>query len=182
MCGLMKSALLTPLVLLAMAVSLRAQNAPLAPLPDDGFVRLEQIVSDFHANPAAAEQKYHGQHLKVYGRVGEIRSGTGEAGHPLIVFLRLPGVKSPDVKCKFTADAFPNGVGVNIADDGSQASLYRHNGSGNDVDMGAFVSKDQNVGISGAVRNYFAGDLVLTDCKKIKSDKLHALLKAHNVQ
>lgn len=172
------------LLLTAMAGAF-AQNTPaLPPLPPDGFVTLQQIVGDFTAQPQAALQKYQGQRVLVYGRVGQVAQANDSEGNPLNVFLQLPNNPTPDVKCVFTLADIPGwaqDAEVQIPDDGSQAVIARRNQEGNVTREKPFVVVGQNVGIHGTFDRFEAGDVVLKDAKKAGPEKLAEILNQHGI-
>jgi hypothetical protein len=173
-----------PLALLATVAGLFAQNATLAPLPPDGFVTLEQVVSDFSTQPEAALRKYNGQRLLVYGRVGQIAQSQDSAGNPLQVFLQLANNPTPDVKCVFPLAELPGwtqDATVQVSEDGSQASVFRRGRDGNVKDDTAFVTVGERIGVRGTFDNFVAGDVVLKDCKKEHPEKLMEVLRQHGI-
>ena len=175
---------LLPFLLLVTATGLFAQTAQLAPLPPDGFVTLAQVISDFSSQPEAATQKYNGQRILVYGRVGQIAQSQDSAGNPLQVFLQLANNNTPDVKCTFTLADLPGWTQdstIQIADDGSQASVSRRGRDGNVKDETAYVTVGQNIGVHGTFDSFIAGDVVLKDCKKVETEKLMKALKEHGI-
>jgi hypothetical protein len=175
---------LFPLALLVKATGLFAQTAQLTPLPPDGFVTLAQVVSDFSSQPEAALQKYNGQRILVYGRVGQIAQSQDSAGNPLQVFLQQANNNTPDVKCIFTLSDLPGwtqDATIQISEDGSQASVSRRGRDGNVKDESAYFTVGENVGVHGTFDNFVAGDVVLKDCKKLRPEKLMEVLKEHGI-
>jgi len=175
---------LLPFLLLVTATGVFAQTAQLAPLPPDGFVTLAQVVSDFSSQPEAATQKYNGQRILVYGRVGQIAQSQDSSGNPLQVFLQLANNNTPDVKCVFTLADLPGwsqNSTIQVSEDGSQASVSRRGGDGVVKDETAYVTVGQNIGVRGTFDSFIAGDVVLKDCKKERPEKMDEVLKEHGV-
>lgn len=176
-----------PLLLLSLlaAVSLNAQDAPaLQPLPPDGFVTLQQIMSDFSSNQVAAMQKYNGMRVLVYGRVGQVGQSDDSAGNPLTVFLQQANDSTPDVKCVFTSADIPAGyqdAQVRISEDGTQASIYHRNFEGNLTRERPYVEVGQNLGVHGTFDNFVAGDIVLKDCRKVLPQRMMEILGEHGL-
>jgi hypothetical protein len=175
---------LLPLALLVTATSLLAQTAPLTPLPPDGFVTLAQVISDFSSQPEVATQKYNGQRILVYGRVGQIAQSQDSAGNPLQVFLQQANNTTPDVKCTFTLAELPGWTQdstIQISEDGSQASVFRRGRDGEAKDAKAYVTVGENIGVHGTFEGFIAGDVSLKDCKKVPTEKLMPVLKEHGI-
>ncbi len=175
---------LLPLALLVTAAGLFAQTAALSPLPPDGFVTLAQVMSDFSSQPEAATQKYNGQRLLVYGRVGQIAQSQDSAGNPLQIFLQQANDTTPDVKCTFTLADLPDwtqNAGIKVSEDGSQASMFHRNGDGTINKEHALFTVGQTVGIHGTFDSFVAGDVGLKDCKKVATEKLMGVLKEHGI-
>lgn len=173
-----------PFALLVTATGLFAQTAQLAPLPPDGFVTLQQVVSDFSTQPDAAAQKYNGQRILVYGRVGQVAQSQDAEGNPLEIYLQLANNNTPDVKCVFTLADLPGwsqDSTIQIPDDGSQAGIFRRGRDGNVKDEKAFVTVGQNIGVHGTFDRFVAGDVVLKDCKKLGPEKLMEVLKQNGI-
>lgn len=173
-----------PLALLLSITGLFAQSPTLAPLPPDGFVTLTQVVSDFSSQPQAALQKYQGQRIFVYGRVGQVAQSDDAAGNPLNVFLQLADNPTPDVKCVFTQADIPEwgqGAQLQISSDDNQAVMFHRNREGNVGTEKPFVVEGQTVGIRGTFDNFVAGDVVLKDCNKETPEKLMKVLKEHGI-
>lgn len=172
------------LLTLATCTAVFAQTPALPPLPPDGFVTLQQIIGDFAAQPEAAAQKYQGQRVLVYGRVGQVAQSDDAEGNPLDVFLQLPNNPTPDVKCVFTLAELPGWAQdsqVVIPDDGSQAVISRRNAEGEVKDQRPFVIVGENVGIHGTFDRFVAGDIILKDAKKVGPEKLREVLNEHGI-
>lgn len=173
-----------PFALLVTATGLFAQTAQLAPLPPDGFVTLAQVMNDFSTQPEAATQKYNGQRILVYGRVGQIAQSQDSAGNPLQVFLQQANDTTPDVKCTFTLSDLPGwsqNSGIQIPDDGSQASVFHRGHDGNVKNESAYVTVGETIGVHGTFDSFVAGDVVLKDCKKVNKEKLMEVLREHGI-
>lgn len=173
---------LSLLALLLSATLVSAQS--LAPLPPDGFVTLAQIVSDFSTAPDAANQKYNGQRVLVYGTVGQLSQGEGGSSNPLAVYLQLPNNTTPDVKAIFTLSDIPpagQDAAVQISGDGRQATIFHRNIEGDLNRQQPFVTVGQNLGIRGTFDQLVAGDIVLKDAKKEEKGKLMQILKEHGI-
>ncbi len=177
--------LLLSLLLLPAAALFAQTPAPLAPLAPDGFVTLSQIVSEFAAQPDAAAQKYNGQRILIYGRVGQVEQSDDIEGNPLVIFLQLPNQTTPDVRCIFTLADIPEwgqNATVQISEDGSQAVISHRNQQGNVNKDHVFAVVGQNQGIHGTFDRFVAGDIVLKNCKKANPEKLADILKQNAVQ
>lgn len=173
---------LSLLALLLSATILSAQS--LAPLPPDGFVTLAQIVSDFTTAPDAANQKYNGQRILVYGTVGQLSQGEGSSSNPLAVYLQLPNNTTPDVKAVFTLSDIPpagQDAAVQISGDGRQATIFHRNREGDLNRQRPFVTVGQNIGVRGTFDQLVAGDIVLKDAVKEAPEKLMQILKEHGI-
>lgn len=176
---------IAPLLLLATAAVLHAQNPPaLAPLPPDGFVTLQQIVNDFATQPDAALQKYNGMRLLVYGRVGQLEQSDDSEGNPLTAYLQIPNNPTPDVKCVFTPADVPAGyqdAQVQISEDGTQASIFHRNFQGNLTRERPFLTTGQNIGVHGTFDNFVAGDIILKDCRRVGPERMMQILQEHGI-
>lgn len=137
--------------------------AGLEPLPEDGAVTLEQIVSDFRTDPVAADKKYGGNQITVTGRVGDVENAM-EAGYVLAVYLQEYENTTPDVKCLFARSALPEGATVSVDDTTNQALLTGDGFAGPSDEQQAFVSVDQKVSITGDYDQFIAGNIVLKNC------------------
>lgn len=171
------------LVLFLTATGLFAQ-APLAPLPPDGFVTLEQIVNEFSTQPDAALKKYQGQRVLVYGRVGQVEKSDDSEGNPLTVFLQLAQNPTPDVKCVFGISAIPKreqDAQVEVSEDGTEAVIAHRNEEGNINWQRPFIEEGQNVGIRGTFDNFVAGDIILKDSRKLRPEFLMKVLREHGI-
>lgn len=170
----MKSTLLSLLVFLAAATA-HAQAPALAPLPPNGFVMLEQIVSDFRSNSDAALQKYGGNQVIVYGRVGQVEL-AGDGMNVLNVYLQVFQDPTPDVKAVFAADAFAQNAQVQISADQTQAIVMATNRAGEPGASRPFATVDERLGIKGSFSAYQDGDIILKDCKKLPAEEVERLL------
>ncbi|MBN8711750.1 MAG: hypothetical protein BGO12_07055 [Verrucomicrobia bacterium 61-8] len=168
----MKKLFLLPLLLSAASVFAQAQ---LPPLPSSGFVTLDQIVSEFATQPDAALQKYNGQRIAVYGRVGQVEKSDDIDGNPLVAYLQRANNPSPDVKCVFSSDDVPT-TNVMISDDQSQAIIFRRNSDGQLTEQRPFIVVGENVVIRGTFSNYVAGDVVLKDTHLLKKEEAKKLI------
>src|SRR5262249_46584824 len=129
-------------------------------------------------------QKYQGQRILVYGRIGQVAQANDSEGNPLNVFLQLANNPTPDVKCIFTLADIPGwaqDAEIQIPDDGSQAVIARRNRDGNVSRERPFVVVGQNVGIHGTFDRFEAGDVVLKDAKKVAPEKLMEILQQHGI-
>lgn len=174
---------LASLLLFASASFLFAQT-PLAPLSPDGFVTLEQIVSDFSSQQEAALQKYQGQRLLVYGRVGQIEQSNDSEGNPLTVFLQLASNPTPDVKCVFETSALPKGeqdAEVKVNEDGTEAVVAHRGEDGNIKWQRPYVAEGQNIGVRGTFDSFVAGDIVLKECRKLRPETLKPILQQNGL-
>lgn len=179
----MKSILIS-LALTALAVApLTAQTASsgqLPPLPPDGFVTLQQIVTDFSSAPDAALQKYNGMRILVYGRVGQVTQSQDANGDPLTVFMQLPNQTTPDVKAVFGADDVPTN-NVSVASNQTKADVFHRNWQGELTNERAFIVEGENVGIRGTFDNFVAGDVVLQNSNKLQTSELMKKLTEHGI-
>ena len=176
----MKSILLACTLAAFFAGSLLAQNSTLAPLPPDGFVTLQQIVSDFATSQEAAMQKYNGMRILVYGRVGEVTQSSDSQGDPLTVFMQLPNQTTPDVKAVFGADDVPTN-NVSVASNQTKADVFHRNWQGELTNERAFIVEGENVGIRGTFDNFVAGDVVLQNSHKLQTSELMKKLTEHGI-
>ncbi|MDX2079550.1 MAG: hypothetical protein SFU53_02075 [Terrimicrobiaceae bacterium] len=166
-------------ILAVSLVSVSAQS-DLAPLPPDGFVTLEQIVSDFSSNETAALQKYNGMRILVYGRVGVVTQSDDQDGDPLTVFLQLPNNTTPDVKAVFGTDDIPT-TNMSVAPNESKATVFHRKEDGSLTDERAFIVVGENVGIRGTFDNFVAGDIVLKNAHKVRPEFLNQKLAEHGM-
>jgi len=170
------------LPLLLSASVLLAQTPPLAPLPPDGFVTLDQIVSDFSTQPDAAAQKYNGARVLVYGRVGSVQKSDDIDGNPLVAFLQLASNPTPDVKCVFDDGDIPS-ENVSINSDQTQVTIAKRNDeTGALDDKRPFLIVGQNVGIHGTFSRFTAGDVVLHNSRKVSPEKLAEALQQNGIK
>ena len=175
----MKSILLACTLAAFFAGSLLAQTSALAPLTPDGFVTLQQIVSDFSSDQQAAMQKYDGMRILVYGRVGQLTQSDDSEGDPLTVFLQLPNQTTPDVKAVFGADDLPKNNSVDP--DGSKVDVYHRNWNGDLTKERAFLVEGETTGIRGTFDNFVAGDIVLKNSSKLDTATLMKKLAEHGI-
>lgn len=169
----MKKLFLLPLLLSATSLFAQAQ---LPPLPPSGFVTLDQIVNEFSTQPDAALQKYNGQRIAVYGRVGQVEKSDDTEGNPLVAYLQRADNPSPDVKCVFSADDVPT-TNVMISDDQSQAIIFHRNSEGQLTEQRPFIVVGQNVVIRGTFSNYVAGDIVIKETHLLKKEEAKKLIE-----
>ncbi|MCK9588782.1 MAG: hypothetical protein WC076_13705 [Terrimicrobiaceae bacterium] len=176
----MKSILLVCALAAVFAGSLFAQNSPLAPLPPDGFVTLQQIVNDFSSAPDAALQKYNGMRILVYGRVGQVTQSDDADGDPLTVFMQLPNQTTPDVKAVFGTDDLPS-TNVSVDPNLSKVDVFHRDWEGNLTKEHALIVEGENTGIRGTFDNFVAGDVVLKNCNKLQAGALMKKLAEHGI-
>jgi hypothetical protein len=165
----------TTLALLAICAATLSAQPALAPLPEDGFVTLEQIIDDFSNNEDAALQKYNGMRICVYGRVGEITQSDDEEGDPLAVYMQLPDRTTPDVKAVFDPDFIPSSV-VAVSDNDTRATVYHADWAGNLSNQTSFIVQGEDVAVRGTFDNFVAGDIILKNCFKLSPEALQAKL------
>ena len=177
--GDMKIVTLTLALLCASAIVAFSQPA-LAPLPQDGFVTLEQIVNDFGNAETQALQKYNGMRICVYGRVGSVTQSDDAAGDPLTAYLQLANRTTPDVKAVFDADFIPSSV-VSVADNNTKATVYHADWNGNLSNQSSFIVQGENVAVRGTFDNFVAGDIILKNSFKLAPDVLQRKLAEHGL-
>ena len=175
----MKTLSLALALCVAAMISAYSQS-PLAPLPSDGFVTLEQIVQDFENQPDAALQKYNGMRVCVYGRVGEVTQSDDAEGDPLTVYMQLPNQTTPDVKAVFDQDDIPSGV-IDVADNDTKATVNHRDWNGNLSQQSSFIVQGENVAIRGTFDNFVAGDIILKNSFKLSPDALAQKLTEHGI-
>ncbi|MEI8312885.1 MAG: hypothetical protein WCH98_19220 [Verrucomicrobiota bacterium] len=175
----MKSILLVCTSAAIFAGSLLAQNSTLAPLPPDGFVTLQQVVTDFATAEDAALQKYKGMRILVYGRVGQVTQSHDAEGDPLAVYMQLQNQTTPDVKAVFGADDMPKNNQVDP--NHSKVDVFHRNWEGNLTKEHAFIVQGENTGIRGTFDNFVAGDVVLKNCHKLETGVLMKKLAEHGI-
>ena len=162
------------------------EAAALKPLPPDGFVTLQEIVSDFSTNETAAMQKYNGMRITVYGRVGQVTQSYDEDGDPLVVYLQLPNNPTPDVKCVFNTAGVPQGGTVVVENNNQEADFYRHRRDRWDNELTPAESPiditGQMAGIVGTFDNFEAGDIILRECRRLREQPLMQLLSQHGIE
>ncbi len=170
-----------PAALLFLTVTCGFSQAPALPaLPPDGFVTLDQIVSDFSTNPDAAQQKYNGMRILVYGRVGQVAQSDDADGDPLCVYMQLPNQTTPDVKAVFGADDIPT-TNLSVADNGSKATVFHRDWEGTLTKERSFIVTGENVGIRGTFNGFVAGDIVLQNSFKLRPAILREKLAEHGI-
>jgi hypothetical protein len=154
------------------------QPAPLIPLPANGLVSLETITGDFRNSPDAATNKYQGNLLIVYGRVGQLKTPGGENPHSVLdVYLQDEKNASPDVKAVFQQDALPENTSLDVSGDGSQAILFVRRG--NDVirRQEPFITVNQQIAVQGSFKELMAGDIKLENCTLVSPERLRELMQ-----
>ena len=176
----MKTALLIASLATSIVGSAFAQSPALPALPPDGFVTLQQIVSDFSTAPDAALQKYNGMRILVYGRVGQLAQPSDAQGDPLAVFMQLPNQTTPDVKAVFTAADVPT-TNLSISDDDTQVAVFHRDWEGTLSSEKSFLVEGENVGIRGTFDNFVAGDVVLKNSSKLGTASLMKKLAEHGI-
>lgn len=170
-------------LLIALAAPLAAQNiyAPtkiarmdaasyLQPLAKDGVVPFKTIAGDFASNENAATGKYAGRRITVIGRVASLTNGNSE-NKVLVVTLQDASATLPVVKCNFLFGSIPENSSIEISSDGSEAFLLRRDRSGNILGRQSYLSVGQKVAIKGDFKELKVGDIVLTGCKLLSSEK-----------
>jgi tRNA_anti-like len=183
----MKSPQIALLFGLSLAAPLAAQNsyAPtkiarmdaasyLQPLPKDGVVSLKTLAGDFASNETAATGKYADRRITVIGRVSSLSNGNSE-NKVLAVTLQDASANLPAVKCNFLFGSIPQNSSIEVSSDGSQAFLIRRDRSGNILGREPYLSVDQKVAIKGDFKELKVGDIVLTACKLLSSEKRRML-------
>jgi hypothetical protein len=129
-------------------------------------------------------QKYQGQRILVYGRVGQIEKSDDSEGNPLTVYLQLAQNPTPDVKCVFGIADIPRreqDAQVQVSDDGTEAVIAHRNEEGNINWQRPYMEEGQTVGIRGTFDNFVAGDIVLKDSRKLRPETLMPILQQHNI-
>lgn len=179
----MTSPRILPLLFLSLVAPLAAQNiysptkiarmdaaSYLQPLPKDGVVPLKMIAGDFASNETAATGKYAGRRITVIGRIASVTDGNSE-NKALVVTLQDASAALPAVKCNFLFGALPENSSIEISSDGSQASLLRRDRAGNILGRQPYLSVGQKVAIKGDFKELKVGDIVLTACRLLSSEK-----------
>jgi len=174
----MKTLSIASAILIASALAAFSQS-PLAPLPPDGFVTLQQIVQDFTSQPDDALQKYNGMRICVYGRVGKVEQSDDDDADPLAVTMQLQNQTTPAVKAYFDQDDIP-GV-VDVVDDQNKATIYHRDWAGNLSDQKSFIVGGENVAIRGTFDNFVAGDIILKNSFKLSPEALAQKLSEHGI-
>jgi hypothetical protein len=174
----MKTLSIASAILFASAVAAFSQS-PLAPLPPDGFVTLQQIVQDFTSQPDDALQKYNGMRICVYGRVGKVEQSDDDDADPLAVTMQLQNQTTPAVKAYFDQDDIP-GV-VDVVDDQNKATIYHRDWAGNLSDQKSFIVGGENAAIRGTFDNFVVGDIVLKNSFKLSPEALSQKLSEHGI-
>ena len=161
-------------VWLATIVTLSAQTPGLAPLPENGWVTLEQIVGDFRSNADAALQKYGGNQVIVFGRVGKVEQ-PGDGNNVLNVYLQEFNDPTPDVKAVFAATAFRENAQIQFSADGSQASEVVMNSENLPARTIPIATVDERIAIKGSFSDFQVGDIILKDCRKLTKEEVAKL-------
>jgi hypothetical protein len=174
----MKTLSIASAILIASALAAFSQS-PLAPLPPDGFVTLQQIVQDFTSQPDDALQKYNGMRICVYGRVGKVEQSDDDDADPLAVTMQLQNQTTPAVKAYFDQDDIP-GV-VDVVDDQNKATIYHRDWAGNLSDQKSFIVGGENAAIRGTFDNFVAGDIILKNSFKLSPEALAQKLSEHGI-
>ena len=174
----MKTLSIASAILIASALAAFSQS-PLAPLPPDGFVTLQQIVQDFTSQPDDALQKYNGMRFCVYGRVGKVEQSDDDDADPLAVTMQLQNQTTPAVKAYFDQDDIP-GV-VDVVDDQNKATIYHRDWAGNLSDQKSFIVGGENAAIRGTFDNFVVGDIVLKNSFKLSPEALSQKLSEHGI-
>jgi len=146
----------------------------LQPLPKNGAVSLKTIAGDFASNSQAAAGKYAGRRITVIGRVAMLGNGSSE-NKILVVTLQDAAASLPAVKCNFLFGSLPQNSSIEISGDGSQATLVQRDRSGAVLGRQSYLSVGQKVAIKGDFQELKVGDIVLTACKLLSSEKRRAL-------
>ncbi|MEO8207252.1 MAG: hypothetical protein ABI615_13810 [Chthoniobacterales bacterium] len=181
----MKKLILPALLLVAATCAFAQSNtpapAPLKKLPLNGFVTLKEITDDFTNSPDAAQKKYVGRRIIVFGRVGKISSGSGN--NVLVVYLQRRNHSTPDVKGKVTMDALPANTSVGVSDDGTQAMLMHRGPRTQEIRRdNILIAIDENIALKGSCTGNVAGDIILEDVKLIRHKKADALARKAGIQ
>jgi len=179
----MKSPRIVLLLILSLAAPLLAQDtyAPsriarmdaasyLQPFPKDGVVSLKTIAGDFASNEEAATGKYADRRITVIGRISALNNGDSE-NKALVVTLQDASASLPSVKCNFLFGAIPENSAIEVSGDGSQAFLVRRDRNGNILGRTSYLSVGQKVAIRGDFKELKVGNIVLTACKLLSSQK-----------
>jgi len=174
----MKTLSIGSAILIASVLAAFSQS-PLAPLPPDGFVTLQQIVQDFTSQPDDALQKYNGMRICVYGRVGKVEQSDDDDADPLAVTMQLQNQTTPAVKAYFDQDDIP-GV-VDVVDDQNKATIYHRDWAGNLSDQKSFIVGGENAAIRGTFDNFVVGDIVLKNSFKLSPEALSQKLSEHGI-
>jgi hypothetical protein len=174
----MKTLSIASAILIASALAAFSQS-PLAPLPPDGFVTLQQIVQDFTSQPDDALQKYNAMRICVYGRVGKVEQSDDDDADPLAVTMQLQNQTTPAVKAYFDQDDIP-GV-VDVVDDQNKATIYHRDWAGNLSDQKSFIVGGENAAIRGTFDNFVAGDIILKNSFKLSPEALAQKLSEHGI-
>jgi hypothetical protein len=174
----MKTLSIASAILIASVLAAFSQS-PLAPLPPDGFVTLQQIVQDFTSQPDDALQKYNGMRICVYGRVGKVEQSDDDDADPLAVTMQLQNQTTPAVKAYFDQDDIP-GV-VDVVDDQNKATIYHRDWAGNLSDQKSFIVGGENAAIRGTFDNFVVGDIVLKNSFKLSPEALSQKLSEHGI-
>ena len=139
-------------------------------LPKDGVVSLKTIAGDFASNEEAATGKYADRRLTVIGRISALDNGDSE-NKVLVVTLQDASASLPSVKCNFLFGAIPQNSSIEVSGDGSQAFLVRRDRNGNILGRTSYLSVGQKVAIRGDFKELKIGDIIMTACKLLSSQK-----------
>ena len=174
-----------PLLLLG-ALPLSAQQFPvtktaameaqayLAPLPANGVVSLATIAGDFAKNPTAAIGKYSGRRITVIGRIAKLGQGQSE-NVSLTVTLQDPAASLPAVKAKFSSGSIAQNSEFELSPNGSNITILSRGRYGNIEGRRPYLAVDQEVAIKGDFKEQKVGDIILTNCRMIPKEEMHAL-------
>ena len=156
--------------------------APLAELPVDGFITLEQIRSDFASQPEAAKQKYGGHPLLVYGRLVHLLKANDMEGAPIVGYLQNAEHPAPDVECIFAVRNIPPEKGsVELSQDQQEVFIYRRDGKGSLTHQLPILQVGDTVGVRGTFSDANDADIILKDCRRVPETKLAEVLAAHGM-
>ena len=172
------------ILLVSFSVPLIAQNAQpvsamsrlgdlpkIAPLPPSGIVSIETLRQDFTTDPTAARQKYENKRIKVLGIVSIIESGSADV--PLIVTLMDPAKSEACVKAEFLLGSLPTHSDLEINVDGASAVLLNRKKDKKTkatFERSIFIKKNQQLAVEGCYKIINSGDVVLSDCTKLKGN------------
>lgn len=164
-------------------LSLHAQTADggaaLKPLRPDGFVTLEEIVGDFRSAPDAALQKYGGNEITVYGRVGSVSGPDSDAasGAVAVIYLQEFSNPTPDVKVLVHNDDLPENALIRVSPDGTQAIIEHTTRIGNPKGDTPYAVVDERVAFKGGFGGFQEGDILLNNAHKVPKKEIEAKLE-----